>query len=297
MFAYVNHVADRFDLRRDIQLDTRVVAAAFDEPANRWRITTGRGEVFFARFCIMATGCLSVPKEIDIPGAARFRGPTYRTSRWPHEGVDFTGHEVAVIGTGSSGIQSIPKIAKQAAHVTVFQRTPNFSLPAQNHPADPAAFADWKRNRATYRARARSQGFGVLIIDEHDRNAADFTPSAAASGNGDRWRRGGFSLGGSLRGSRHQRAANDKPPNSCANRFAQSSRIPPSPRSGRRTNHPLVTKRVCVDTGYYETYNRDNVTLVDLPATPIERITETGICDDRDDMTSTRSSTRSASMR
>ena len=114
LLAYVNHVADRFDLRRDIQLDTRVVSAVFDETAQRWTVTTDRGDVVSARFCIMATGCLSVPKDIDIPGAARFEGPTYRTSRWPHEGVDFSGMKVAVIGTGSSGIQSIPLIAEQA---------------------------------------------------------------------------------------------------------------------------------------------------------------------------------------
>jgi cyclohexanone monooxygenase len=277
LLAYVNHVADRFDLRRDIQLDTRVVSAVFDETAHRWTVTTDRGDVVSTRFCIMATGCLSVPKDIDIPGAARFKGPTYRTSRWPHAGVDFSGMKVAVIGTGSSGIQSIPEIAKQATHVTVFQRTPNFSLPAQNHPADPAAFEDWKKNRTAYRAHAKSQGFGVLIIDQHDRNASDFTAEQRRNEMERRWQRGGFSLGGSFADLVTDKSANDIAAGFVRERIREIVEDPAVADMLSPTNHPLFTKRPCVDTGYYETYNRANVTLVDLTKTPIETITETGV--------------------
>jgi len=277
LLAYINHVADRFDLRRDIELDTRVTGAAFDETTNRWTVTTDRGDVVSARFCIMATGCLSVPKDIDIPGAARFEGPTYRTSRWPHEGVDFTGMKVAVIGTGSSGIQSIPEIAKQAAHVTVFQRTPNFSLPAQNHSADPAAFADWKKNRAAYRARAKSQGFGVLIIDQHERNLADFTPEQRRREMERRWQTGGFALGGSFADLVTNSSANDEAADFVRERIRELVKNPAVADMLSPTNHPLFTKRPCVDIGYYETYNRANVTLVDLTKTPIETITESGV--------------------
>ncbi|HTO56307.1 MAG TPA: NAD(P)/FAD-dependent oxidoreductase [Pseudomonadales bacterium] len=277
LLKYVNHVADRFDLRRDVQLDTRVTGAAFDEATNRWTVTTDRGDVVSARFCIMATGCLSVPKDIDIAGAARFKGATYRTSRWPHEGVDFTGMTVAVIGTGSSGIQSIPEIAKQAKHVTVFQRTPNFSLPAQNHAADAAKFADWKKNRHAYRAHARSQGFGVLIIDQHERNLADFTPSQRRQEMERRWKTGGFALGGSFADLVTNESANDEAADFVRERIREIVKNPAVADTLSPTNHPLFTKRPCVDTGYYDTFNRSNVSLVDLTKTPIETITETGV--------------------
>src|SRR5262247_4054807 len=136
ILTYINHVADRFDLRRDIQLATRVTAAIFDERARHWTVTTDRGDRVTARFCIMATGCLSTTQLPKLPGRDTFKGMTYHTGRWPHEGVDFTGQRVGVIGTGSSAIQSIPIIARQAAHLLVFQRTPNFSIPAHNAPLD-----------------------------------------------------------------------------------------------------------------------------------------------------------------
>src|SRR5271154_5488559 len=146
LLAYLNHVADRFDLRGDIQLETKVTAAHYDEVSRRWSVTTNRGEAVSARYVVMATGCLSVPKDGELVGAETFKGPSWHTGRWPKEGVDFTGKTVAVIGTGSSAIQSIPQIAAQATHVTVFQRTPNFSVPAHNGPIDPALEAGWGAN-------------------------------------------------------------------------------------------------------------------------------------------------------
>jgi cyclohexanone monooxygenase len=147
ILTYIDHVADRFDLRRDLQLSTRVMSAIFDETTRRWTVTTDRGDRVAARFCIMATGCLSTAQVPKLPGRDTFNGKTYHTGRWPHEGVDFTGHRVAVIGTGSSAIQSIPIIAAQAAHLFVCQRTPNFSVPARNAPLDP----DYERQvKASY---------------------------------------------------------------------------------------------------------------------------------------------------
>ena len=137
LLRYVNHVADRFDLHRDIQLDTRVTSAHFDEATNEWRVVTDQGDDVRARFCIMATGCLSTPKEIDLEGIADFGGAVYKTFAWPRDGVDFSGQRVAVIGTGSSAIQSIPVIASEAAQLTVFQRTPNYCVPAHNGPIPP----------------------------------------------------------------------------------------------------------------------------------------------------------------
>jgi cyclohexanone monooxygenase len=277
LLRYVNHVADRFDLRRDIQLETRVVAQAFDEASNRWTVTTDRGDVVSARYCIMATGCLSVPKDIDIPGADRFKGPTYRTSRWPHEGVDLTGKTVAVIGTGSSAIQSIPQIAKQARHLTVFQRTPNFSLPAHNTPTDPAVAAEWKANRAELRAKGRAQGFGQLFIDESDKNAEDIPPEERRRIMEARWAKGGFALGGSFADLITNKAANDEVSEFVREKIRGIVKDPKLADMLSPTNHPLFTKRPCVDIDYFETYNRDNVDLVDLTKTPIETITETGI--------------------
>src|SRR5271167_2988645 len=148
ILRYINHVADRFDLRRDIQLSTRVTEAVFDETAGRWNIRTDRGDEVSARFCIMATGCLSAPQVPPFAGLDAFEGKWYQTSCWPHQGVDFRGQRVAVIGTGSSAIQSIPLIAQEAAHLFVFQRTPNFSIPAHNGPLDLAYEREVKSNYA-----------------------------------------------------------------------------------------------------------------------------------------------------
>ena len=277
LLRYVNHVADRFDLRKDIQLETKIVRQAFNETTNRWTVTTDRGEAISARYCVMATGCLSVPKDIDITGAERFKGPTYRTSRWPHEGVDFTGLKVAVVGTGSSAIQSIPEIAKQAAQVTVFQRTPNFSLPAHNAALNPAAVADWKAHRVEYRAKARDQGFGQLFIDESDKLASDLSPTERRAVMEDRWRRGGFALGGAFSDLVTDKAANDEASEFVREKIRQIVKDPAVAEVLSPRNHPLFTKRPCVDTDYFATYNRENVALVDLTKTPIETITETGV--------------------
>src|SRR5262245_35818363 len=155
ILAYINHVADRFDLRRDVQLATRVTTAVFDEAGGRWTVETDRGDRVSARFCIMATGCLSTAQVPDIEGLESFAGKWYHTGHWPHEGVDFTGQRVGVIGTGSSAIQSIPLIARQAAHLFVFQRTPNFSVPARNDPVAPGYAGHVKRRSAWVRRQGR----------------------------------------------------------------------------------------------------------------------------------------------
>src|ERR1700685_3694488 len=144
ILAYANHVADKYDLRKDIRFTTCVQLARWDAQARRWRVRTSTGDEISCRYYVMASGCLSLPKGIDIAGADRFKGETYYTHRWPHQGVNFTGKRVAVIGTGSSGIQSIPIIAEQAAQLTVFQRTPNFSIPAGNRPLSAEELDDIK---------------------------------------------------------------------------------------------------------------------------------------------------------
>src|SRR5438093_2215647 len=168
ILAYIDHVADRFDLRRDIQLETRVTAARFDEATSRWAIQTDRGDRVSARFCIMATGCLSDAQVPKIEGFETFEGKWYHTGHWPHEGVDFTGQRVGVIGTGSSAIQSIPIIAKQAAHLYVFQRTPNYSVPAQNAPLDAEYERRVKASYAEFRQQARESRVGFVMEGSGD---------------------------------------------------------------------------------------------------------------------------------
>src|SRR5437867_8889921 len=163
ILRYIDHVADRFDLRRDIQLATRVTAAVFDEATNRWAVRTDRGERVSAQFCIMATGCLSTTQVPPFQGLETFAGTWYHTGHWPHEGVDFTGQRVGVIGTGSSAIQSIPIIARQAASLIVFQRTPNFSVPARNAPLDPEFERSLKARYAEYRGQARESRVGFVV--------------------------------------------------------------------------------------------------------------------------------------
>jgi cyclohexanone monooxygenase len=277
LLAYLNHVADRFDLRGDIQLETRVTAAVYDEASRRWTVTTDRGDTVSARYCVMATGCLSVPKDGELPGAETFGGPSWHTGRWPKAGVDFTGKTVAVIGTGSSAIQSIPQIAAQATHVTVFQRTPNFSVPAHNGPIDPAVVADWAANREQYRKEARETGFGIRAVGMGDLPAAAATPEERKAAYEERWRYGGFALLGA-----YNDLIVDLEANATAAQFVHEKirEIVKDPQTAEKLSpktFPIGSKRLCVDTGYYATFNRDNVSLVDLGEEPIETITPTGV--------------------
>ena len=277
LLAYLNHVADRFDLRRDIQLETRVLSAAFDEAANRWTIATDRGETVSARFCIMATGCLSSPNDPQFPGQEAFKGATYHTGRWPHGGVDFTGLRVGVIGVGSSGIQSIPEIAKQAAQLVVFQRTPNYSVPAHNGPVDPKVAADWKANRERHRAEQRVSHVGFIAHDPNDQSALVVSDEERQAVYEDRWRRGGFSMGGAFNDVGINMEANVTAQDFVAGKIREIVKDPGTAEALTPRSYPFGTKRLCIDTGYYATFNRDNVSLVDLRETPIVAITATGV--------------------
>jgi len=276
ILRYANHVADRFDLRRDIQFGTRVTSAVFDEAAERWQIGTDCGDRVSARFCIMATGCLSVGRVPDIAGINEFRGGSYHTGEWPHEGVDFTGQRVGVIGTGSSAIQSIPVIAEQAAHVTVFQRTPNFSVPARNGPLAPEYELEWKSSYRERRLRARTLKSGVIY------NFGETTALAVSAEQRQReyearWQAGGINLLSAYTDVALNKQANDTAAEFVRSQIRAAVRDPAVAKTLLPTDHPIGTKRICVDTGYYETFNRDNVTLVDLRASPIEAVTPGGI--------------------
>ena len=284
ILRYANHVADRFDLRRDIRFNTRVSAARFDEGAGLWHLTLQEGGNITARFCIMATGCLSSAKRPEIPGLDDFRGPAYHTGNWPHDGVDFTGLRVGVIGTGSSAIQSIPVIAEQAAQVTVFQRTPNFSVPAHNRPIDEAYERSWKDDYPARRRHARTLRTGI----DYPLNPL----SALEVGAEERERQyeTSWAAGGTAFMAAFSDLLRDEDANATARDFVhrQIRRIVRDPKTAELlcpTNHPIGTKRICVDTDYYATFNRPNVRLVDLRATPIERITDHGVRTSGEDFT------------
>ena len=277
ILRYANHVAERFDLRRDIAFHTKVTAAVFDEDAKRWRIDTDTGTRIATRFLIMATGCLSCANTPDFKGLESFRGETYHTGRWPHEAVCFSGKRVGVIGTGSSAIQAIPVIAEEAAHLTVFQRTPNYSIPARNGPLDPAFVRAIKAEYADFRAHNRRMhaGFGSKA-PPNNAAALDDDPATREANYAARWQRGGFAFLGAYNDLLLNRQANET-----AAEFARSRirAIVTDPHTARLLcpDNAIGCKRPCLDTRYFETYNRPNVYLVDVRANPIERITPAGI--------------------
>jgi len=282
ILAYARHVADRFDLRRDISFDTRVTRAAFDTTRDRWTIETDRGDRVAARWCVMATGCLSAARVPDLPGRDDFRGTTYHTGHWPHDGVDFTGKRVAVIGTGSSAIQAIPEIARQAAAVVVFQRTPNFSIPSRNRPMDDDYEDLWKRDYAGRRQAARRMRTGILYgLDEtyglNDTSALEVTPEERQRIYAARWAAGGVAFMAAFNDLITNQAANDTAADFVRAEIRAAVRDPAVAELLAPRDYPIGTKRICVDTEYFETFNRANVSLVDVRATPIEAITPTGL--------------------
>ena len=276
ILTYINHVADRFDLRRDIQLSTRVTAAVFDEATNYWRIETDRGDRVSARFCIMATGCLSDAQLPPIAGRGTFAGRAYHTGKWPHEGVDFRGQCVAVIGTGSSAIQSIPIIARQAAHLFVFQRTPNYSVPARNAPLDPDYERRVKSDYADFRRQARESRIG-FIVERSEESALAVSAEQRRRDYDTRWSRGGLGFSAAYADLLTNQAANDTAAEFFRDKIRGIVRDPALAEALTPRDYPLGTKRLCVDTDYYATFNRDNVTLVDLRRTPIAAITPHGV--------------------
>ena len=279
ILAYLNHVADRFDLRRDIALNTRVTAAHFDQGAGLWRVENDRGGRCTAQYCVMATGCLSVPKAPDLPGIERFAGATYLTAAWPRDGVDFTGQRVGVIGTGSTAIQVIPQVARQAEHLTVFQRTANFSVPARNGPLEAAEQQRVKADYPHRRALSRQSLFGIPVaLPDTPRRTRDIPPAELNQTLETLWAQGGaMSLLAAAPDVLVDPEANARVAEFVRGKIRATVSDPRAAELLCPTSHPLGTKRLCLDTDYYETFNRDNVTLVDLRATPVETLTEHGL--------------------
>lgn len=274
---YANHVADRFNLRTDITFNTRVQSTHYDEQTDLWNVTTDQGEKVSTRFCIMATGCLSSTNTPDFEGIDDFKGEAFHTGQWPHAGVDFTGKTVGIIGTGSSAIQSIPLIAEQAKALTVFQRTPNFSIPAHNQDLDPAFIEDIKQHYAEFREenRAMHGGFGARRPRYEDSIWASDEAARTARFE-ERWALGGLGFTGSFGDLGLSQEANN-----LAAEFVRSKirDIVDDPEVAEQLCPDGIVgcKRLCVDTNYYATFNRDNVSLVDVSEHPIDRLTEKGL--------------------
>jgi cation diffusion facilitator CzcD-associated flavoprotein CzcO len=282
LLRYAEHVTDKFGLRPHIRFDTRVTSAIYDERSATWDVGTSTGEHVRARFCIMATGLLSAPNKPKIEGLETFAGTQYQTSLWPKEKIDFTGKRVAVIGTGSSAVQAIPEIAKQAKQLTVFQRTAAYAIPARNYPVDPALEKRIKADYPALREREKD-AFGGFInltfIDrtEPSKSATEATKEERQAAFERRWQAGGLSMYTAFNDLLFNKEANEelaqwvhgKIRGRVKNQEVAEKLIP--------KGYPILTKRLCADTNYYETYDRPNVTLVDLTEHPIERITPAGI--------------------
>ncbi len=275
ILRYANHVADRFNLRKDMQFNTRVESIIFNESANMWTIETDRGDRATTRFCIMATGCLSTKNTPKFPDLEDFQGEWHHTGNWPHEGVEFAGKRVAVLGTGSTGIQAIPMIAREAKHLYVFQRTPQYSVPARNTPLDPEEEARIKANYKGYRMKNNGQPFA------QDLNLSTVKTFEVSEEERRRryeecWEKGGLGMMVAFEDSGTNLAANETVSNFVKEKIRTIVKDP-AVAELLMPDHIYACKRPCLDSGYFETYNRSNVTLVDIRESGIERITAHGL--------------------
>ena len=276
ILAYANHVTDRFELRRHIDFNIEVNAAHFESGRRRWKIKTDSGERLTAKYFIMATGCISTAQTPKLNGLASYRGNTYHTGSWPHEKVDFTGERIAVIGTGSSGIQTIPVLAEEAAHVTVFQRTPNYSIPSRNEPMTLEYADTWKNGYQEKRAEMRYAPNGVLR-EFNNKSAMSVSESERQATYETRWKNGGSGFVAAFNNILTDQASNDSASEFVRNQIRQIVKNPETAELLAPKGYPIGTKRLCVDSDYFETYNRDNVDLVDISSAPIDRITPEGL--------------------
>jgi cation diffusion facilitator CzcD-associated flavoprotein CzcO len=277
VLSYLEYVTERFDLKRHIEFNQRVVAATFDGDDHKWRVTTEAGQAFAAAYVLTAVGCLSEPFVPRFEGLADFAGEVYYTARWPQDEVNLKGKRVAVIGTGSSGIQIIPAIADDVAQLTVFQRTANYAIPARNHPLTAEDEAKIKANYAAIREEARWTPTGNLYRpDEASALAVD--PEERRQRYQQDWDEGGFQL---LFGGYYDLGSDEEANRTVADfvreKIAGVVKDPATREKLMPRDHPIGTKRPPLDEHYFEVFNRENVTLVDLKAEPVVRIAAHGI--------------------
>ena len=276
IWAYAKWVADKLDLRRDVRFETRAISVRYDDAQRVWVVQTDGGEVLRATYLVMATGPLSVPKGLDVPGAERFRGPILLSGRWPRQPIDFAGKRVGVIGTGSTGIQIVPVVAEQAEQLFVFQRTPSFTMPMRNRKLAADYVAQIKEHYPELRAVARASFTGgvrpistrpvfSIPVDERERLMEDT------------WREGGLGLLGLFSDVLFNQRANDVVADFVRRKIRETVHDPATAEALTPHGYPIFARRPCLDTGYYEAFNRDNVSLVDCIVEPITEITPTGL--------------------
>ncbi len=276
ILAYLNHVADRFDLRPHFRFSTRVTSVRRGADG-LWTVGTDKGDTVTCRFIVLATGGLSEPKKLPFEGLDDFQGEWYLTSRWPKTEPDLAGKRVGLIGTGSSGLQATPEIAKVASHLDVFQRTPVFTIPAKNVPTDMERFNAIRARYPQYRAEIRNTRVGTSTSAGTGKSGWDFTPEERHELLAKQWEKGGGGFVGTFTDISRDLKINEEASEFVRERIRETVKDPAVAAKLSPYDHPIGTRRICVDTDYYETFNRPNVTLVDVRATPITRITKTGI--------------------
>ncbi|WPB86714.1 flavin-containing monooxygenase [Sediminicoccus rosea] len=276
IMRYMNFVAEKLDLKRSIRFGTRVTGARYDAAANLWRISTARGQSFTATYLITAVGCLSTANVPKIPGLESFEGDWYHTGEWPHEGVDFTGKRVGQIGTGSTGIQAVPVIAAQAKHLTVFQRTANYSVPAHNAPLTPE-FKQWVKANYDHLRAVMTSNTNGHPFNISQRSALDADPAEREALFEQAWAKGGLQFRATFGDILQSLEANATAAEFIKRKIRSIVKDPATAELLADIDHPYAAKRPPIDSHYFETFNRDNVTLVDVRKAPIERITPRGI--------------------
>lgn len=276
--SYIAHVAEETGVRSLISFETRVISQAYDSDSQTWTVKTDKGEKIICRFCIMATGNLSVPLYPDIPGLDEYQGDKYHSGLWPKEKVDFTGKRVAVFGTGATGIQIIPEVAKQAAHLYVMQRSPNFTLPAGNRRLSEEEIEGFKKDYPEHRKRARQHVFGVAGVPEPTTSVLELTEEESRERFEELWANGGsinFQI--AFTDLMRDEKANKRLADFVRAKIRETVKDRETAEKLCPYDHPIGAKRICIDTGYYETFNRENVDLISLRDNPVKRITPAGI--------------------
>jgi cyclohexanone monooxygenase len=282
VLRYLNHVADKFELRKNYRFNTHVSSAHYEEDSATWTITTTSGEIVRTTFCAMSVGLLSARHLPDIPGRDTFSGELYHTGSWPRDGVQFGGRRVGIIGTGASGVQMTPIIAREAEHLTVFQRSPHWCVPLQNVPMPPHYIADIKASYAELRARELEAFGGYTLVDfqiaaPNTLTAAEVSPEERQREYEYRWNSGGLSYYTSYTDLLFDDAANETLRDFFATKIRGIVDDPGVAATLVPTDHPILTKRLCGESGYYEAFNRPNVSLVDVRRDPIAAVTPTGV--------------------
>ena len=277
ILSYLNHVADRFDLRNEIQFNTRVTAARFNDAEGLWEVQTDQGDRVTAKYVVTAIGCISTGQVPQIPGLDSFEGDWHHTGAWPHDGVEFEGKRVAVIGTGSSGVQSIPVIARESEHLTVFQRTPQYTIPARHENVDQEFLKEVKANYDEIMQKSKTSAAG-MPYEYSEVSALDATEEERLETYERLWQKGGFSfIFQSYFDIALDRRANDTAAEFIRGKIREIVKDSETAEKLLPRDHPFGSKRALIDTNYFDTYNRDNVDLVDIRHFPIEEITPTGL--------------------